>query len=1400
MKTRRLWGLGALALLCLTSLLLLSAAAPGASGRAHKPLKVTSKSDQARAKLDAKLQRLVEQGTNKKVYVFATVEASAAADAAAFVQNGHVATTNEGALVVGSLRVPQVTKLAGTKGVLAVHLIELKQTGRPLGIPEPGLNRPFDKGAFQQRLNGLRRTEVPQSSVRPPRGSNFESLKRLAILDAKTHRFADAWRAGFAGEGTTVGVLDGGTDWGHPDLLGTWQTWAGSTDSVVTDDGWNGWPKAFDPYDTLVWLVAPEFVDQGLSWYTPTQAKSSLTSAGSSYRVNFATLTGPSRNFGGEPGTAEHTYTFPKSWTKSGTVRMASHPDDYLLGGYGERPAVLVTDPNTAGVYDTVYADLDDDYSFADEKAITKSSPASYRDMNNDGYNDLSGGLLYFISDGETALPGGVMRFTDGSDEFRQAFTFGPGEMLAWTGDYDPGIEGHGTLTASNIVGQGVINGLAPCFADLGGRPGAQSCNSAAGSARGDDDEAGRGGTYPGAVIGGAPHAKLAPFGDIYFAFQFSTQFGYLLSTRHGVDVTSNSYGDSSLDNDGFDASSQEADIWNIGRRTTALFSTGNGAPGFGTTTPPSPYSGIKVGASTQFGGTGWDSIRNASQIVDNDVMVWSNRGPQATGANGVDVVADGAFSPGDLTLNVAGDGRFAWVTWGGTSRSAPVASAATALIYQAWRSTNGPSVPAEFWRTSKDVLKSSAKDLKYDAWLQGSGSVDAGRAVQVARGAGAYVSPTEWRPGDFRGTEYPVFTHVIAPGASDTQTFDVNGASTGWSVSDRYLTRSYSTSFSFKSSPVSDESEYNFNAPDYLMNLSSLIRSHPSDLMVIRANYPRVQFDGNADYSADQAWRLLAYNWTDIDRNGRLWRDKDRDGVVDHVTKSTSTHIDGDLDLNFARSEMDEGEYIRFMYHRAGSNTLQAFVRGPNGRMADGIFLGLQHSARDAGIPRTDFKIQIDFYRNVDWPWLTTTPVAGGHFTATVNVPNGTPYGMYEGGIVLSKEGDRTFVPVSVSVGAVAPQDAGGNVTGNLKFGGAATEAAQRNALYNNGSFFGANDWTWREESGDWRFYFLDVRKDPPAGSIFLTDTVWDDSAPYTDLDTLVFGPSENVYQLNGPGAVGAPYILDTVGASSRAYLGSGTWAFNTSTGGNEEFVTAPMQEGLHAVVQHGVSYDGGKFHVPFETTVGSAVVTPTEVNATTAGNSGAFDVTFKSSLDLAGVSADAFGLSQPTVLTRTAHQDDPNDPTTASIKEPVTINHASKARFATALPNNDIDMFVLYDADGNGTFSFPAEVVGSSTSASGDEEVTLTRPGDGNYQVWVHGFGVTGTPSFPLTEDIIQGTDMTATVSPTGPVSAGTPVTVHVTFSKSMTSGQDYFGELLLGPLSAPTAVHVPITIHRN
>ena len=171
-----------------------------------------------------------------------------------------------------------------------------------------------------------------------------------------------------------------------------------------------------------------------------------------------------------------------------------------------------------------------------------------------------------------------------------------------------------------------------------------------------------------------------------------------------------------------------------------------------------------------------------------------------------MDVVADGAFSAGDITLNTILNGTDAWLTWGGTSRSAPVASAATALVYQAWRQANGPTVPAGFYRTAKDILKASSQDLGYDTTIQGSGSVDAADAVTTALGQRARVTPNEWRVGDYRGTEYPVFAHVIAPGGSDTQAFTVNGPGT-WQVSDRIVKRTATETFSFSSKPVSTES-----------------------------------------------------------------------------------------------------------------------------------------------------------------------------------------------------------------------------------------------------------------------------------------------------------------------------------------------------------------------------------------------------------------------------------------------------------------------------------------------------------------------------------------------------------------------------------------------------------------
>jgi hypothetical protein len=258
--------------------------------------------------------------------------------------------------------------------------------------------------------------------------------------------------------------------------------------------------------------------------------------------------------------------------------------------------------------------------------------------------------------------------------------------------------------------------------------------------------------------------------------------------------------------------------------------------------------------------------------------------------------------------------------------------------------------------------------------------------------------------------------------------------------------------------------------------------------------------------------------------------------------------------------------------------------------------------------------------------------------------------------------------------------------------------------------------------------------------------------------------------------------------------------WLFNTATGGAEDFVAAPAQEGLHAVALHQVGWQGDDFTTPFEVTLGSASVAPSAVDIDSAADTGSFDITFTSSVDLTGLTAEAFGLSQPQSFTRQTQQDDPNDPSSASVKEDIAISHASSATFTVDVGSDDIDLFIVYDANNDGTFT-NAEIVGSSAGGAGsDERVELVRPADGNYQLWAQGWQVAGTPTIGIGIDVIQGNDMSLSGLPAGGVSAGDPVVIHVDFSKSMTVGETYFGEILLGPPTAPTALRVPVEITRT
>ena len=200
----------------------------GGGGTNQPQTTIKTASDAAMDKLHSTLEHKVESGSTADVNVFVTMKGSAA-DVRGLLDGDRVAKVGAVSIVVGQTSVQALPKLAALKGVVSVGPIDLRKTGSPLGSPDPELAMSHNEEQINAALAGLYKREVPFSKARKLKGSNFDDLKKLAVLDAKTHDFARAWKDGFTGEGVTVGVMDGGTDFGHPDLIGTWQTWSRRT-------------------------------------------------------------------------------------------------------------------------------------------------------------------------------------------------------------------------------------------------------------------------------------------------------------------------------------------------------------------------------------------------------------------------------------------------------------------------------------------------------------------------------------------------------------------------------------------------------------------------------------------------------------------------------------------------------------------------------------------------------------------------------------------------------------------------------------------------------------------------------------------------------------------------------------------------------------------------------------------------------------------------------------------------------------------------------------------------------------------------------------------------------------------------------------------------------------------
>jgi uncharacterized repeat protein (TIGR01451 family) len=1229
----------------------------------------------------------------------------------------------------GVIKTADLLKIASDPNVLAV--VDATVALRP---KSEGVDRAPAPTAEEiaARLAELKANEVPWSET------SAGQVAAQGWFDVKSgHQSSAAWQKGFEGQGVIVGVLDDGIDFAHPDLQGTY--------AVNTDPAspYYGWPMAFSQLSMTYWVEEVWYQNLGALGITGAWNGSMWADTQTTQTVD---LDG---KVWYQPVGAGMAYAYePTGTSLSGEYKLGSLNDQHLIDAYGQRVAILVVDEGTAGVYDTVYIDLDHDYDFTDEKPVTKDSPEAYRDMDGDGYADISGGLLVWIADGANLPP--MVDWLWGVQPGDEAGTLKAlpdgGELLIFTGPFDAGYS-HGTQCASAVAAQGVVSD------GLTAQPFAEG----------------------GMVQGAAPKVGLMDFANHYYSGTDEDEYlvvalGYdgIPNSGDEVQVASNSYGSFRQMWGGWGYFGRLITAINLDLAPTSvwLFSAGNEGPGYGPQEGDGGPTIITVGTSTQYGSTNWDSIESIDQIVYGDVSNWYSHGPNNDGSVGVDVLTNGGRGSGDEALNYYGFyGAESWATWGGTSRSAPAAAGNLALIYQAYKARHG-EWPT--WDVAKALFKSTANDASGSPFLQGGGVVNADRGTDVAAGLyGVYTMPDAWQVGGWEGEQYLNFASVTQPGEVWEQEFTVinpGGFPIKVGLDDAVMVKYDEMEIAFTTSYRGQESSFNFHSPDYLVPLNPADIPADAELMVVRYVHPYSTFDASYDFTAnpDSSWRFLLYNWTDQNGDGLLWEDLNGNGVVNHVGNGQWDN-DGFERIDFANSEIQEGEYVRMDYSFGGI-ALPFFVRDPLERMADGYFFGFQHRYNNGTVDTTTFKIGVEFYKRADWDWLTLStdkllvPAEGeATFEAQMAIPANAAPGTYEGIILVSDPGNflykghETALPIIVNVMADLPD----NGALSLGFG------ARDDLLYQNGWYNGYFNWYgggWTG-AGDWRRWFINVDEADLENNRLLFHTSWSGGYP-TDWNTWVLGPKMD-FASNGIGPspwydfildqpnqdIYGPYTLAPL-AWSEPFQSGAVYPFSTSSGGPDDWVVAmPTLPGLYEVAIHNVLADGEALWEQVGVEVGTidleAYMDPDEgevtigsIDAVAYDTAGQIELNFTPTLAIpdmvvslaGGLTRDDFG---PYTVFIVDNGEQYSPWLGSNTVESFTVDQAGATQLVLHLempPGQDADMFLVRDNNGDGVATAGTDtLVGSSGNATGtDEEIVLANPAMGDYLAVFCGYNV--------------------------------------------------------------------------
>ena len=890
------------------------------------------------------------------------------------------------------------------------------------------------------------------------------------------HGAADAWMAGFTGDGVKIAVIDTGFDMAHPDLQGQ--------QARYTFGNYNGWPIAYD--DAASW-----------AWYN------------GEIGGWVANTTWTSSDFGGWVDFDGNSYSIMglPVFSQSGIYHLGYHPDMHLEWLWGYPVAVLVVDANIPGVYDTVFVDILGDFNFADDKPCTMYDEISYYDGNDgmtwnygwntgDGFADLSGGMIYWISDGINVYPASDWIYGAG-------WTAGSGDAIAFMGEFSLG-ESHGTMTSSAALAAGVTAG-----GQLGGM---------------------------------APDASLIciPFtGDIVASWLFA-EWGADANPFTGdeANIVSNSYGwsDTAIEA-GYSSYDEISNFISVAFGDSLwMWSSGNGGPGYGTAHSPTDYSSVHVGAGTTMQYRALLGMENNSAFSKyGDVVPFSNSGPAKNGKLNAEIIASGAYSLEPAPLNFygywgeIGDGALHFQIGSGTSHATPTVAGGAALGYQAFWEDNGwwPSIDY-----AKAKLMAAAEDMHFDPLKQGAGWLNAYNYVMLMGGweegvdTLAYLNePVMMKaalyPGFVYGTAYESYPNFLLPGESDsthiltTTNYDMF-IDADVNITSQLLLRTGSDTMSILTA----------DAGSVYLDITSYVPA-TTDLLKVTMWTSMAEFDPELDYVSNIAYWLELQDWVD----------ENLDGVM-NITGS-------------------EWELYRYTVDGGDCNYNQVMIKDPIDRTTDGLIVRLRSIMGSVGIT---LNVQLDYYELQTFPWISFRMLGDVNwlpsldFTVfaddsrdwevSVTVPSDAPVGTYAAAIYIDDGTRIQNLPVVINV--AAPDWV-------FDFGG----PSYFDTPYNN-DIVGTADKGWRFEVGDWRIFYAMPSVSPPSGSSHLIVTVnWTELPTDVNVHVLAVNWASygTFYDPFGPG-----WIMQRIAGSDEKYMGAGTFGSYTNTGGPKEAISAAL------------------------------------------------------------------------------------------------------------------------------------------------------------------------------------------------------------------------------------------------